>query len=73
MDLKLAVVETAQGKSGPSMSRVLSYCYSYDPSGQSYVFNITKVAGTLILFFALSIFLYLVLKPRKKTETAKSN
>lgn len=74
MDLKLAVVETAQGKSGPSMSRVLSYCYSYDPSGQSYVFNITKVAGSIILFFAILIFLYLVLKPKKQqVETAKNN
>jgi protein SCO1 len=67
MDLKLAVIETSQGKSGPSMSRLLSYCYSYDPSGQAYVFNVTKVAGTLILFFALSIFLILVLKPKRKT------
>lgn len=66
MDLKLAVVETAQGKSGPSMSRLLSYCYSYDPAGQAYVFNVTKVAGIIIIFFALVIFLFLVLKPRKK-------
>ncbi len=66
MDLKLAVVETAQGKSGPSMSRVLSYCYSYDPQGQAYVFNVTKVAGTIIIFFALTIFLFLVLKPKKQ-------
>jgi protein SCO1 len=67
MDLKLAVVETAQGRSGPSMSRLLSYCYSYDPAGQGYVFNVTKVAGTLILFFALTIFLVLILKPKRKS------
>lgn len=66
MDLKLAVVETSQGKSGPSMSRLLSYCYSYDPAGQGYVFNVTRVAGILILFFAVVIFLFLVLKPKKK-------
>ncbi|MFW5706762.1 MAG: SCO family protein [Bacteroidota bacterium] len=66
MDLKLAVVETAQGKSGPSMSRLLSYCYSYDPAGQGYVFNVTKVAGTIILFMALVLFLFLFIKPKKK-------
>ena len=66
MDLKLAVVETAEGKSGPSLSRLLSYCYSYDPAGQGYVFNVTKVAGSIILFFAVLIFLILVLKPKKK-------
>jgi protein SCO1 len=67
MDLKLAVVETAQGKSGPSLSRLLSYCYSYDPAGQAYVFNVTRVAGSLILFFAVVIFLILVLKPKRRT------
>ena len=67
MDLKLAVVETAQGKSGPSMSRLLSYCYSYDPAGQAYVFNVTRVAGSIILFFVVVIFLVLVLKPKRKT------
>ena len=67
IDLKLAVIETAQGKSGPSFSRVLSFCYSYDPAGQQYVLNVTKIAGSLILFFALIIFGSLVLfKPRKK-------
>jgi protein SCO1 len=69
MDLKLAVVETAEGKSGPSMSRLLSYCYSYDPAGQAYVFNVTRVAGSIILFFAVVIFLILVLKPKRKTTT----
>lgn len=68
MDLKLAVVETAQGRSGPSMSRLLSYCFSYDPAGQAYVFNVTRVAGTLILFFAVVIFLILVLKPKAKAK-----
>ncbi|MFN3555879.1 MAG: SCO family protein [Bacteroidales bacterium] len=67
MDLRLAVVETAQGKSGPSMSRILAFCYSYDPQGQAYVFNVTRVAGTLILFMALVVFLVLVLKPKRKS------
>ena len=66
IDLKMAVIETAEGKSGPSLSRVLSYCYTFDPAGQQYVLNITKVAGTLIMFFALVILLFLVIKPKKR-------
>ncbi len=67
IDLKMAVVETAAGRSGPSFSRVLAYCYSFDPDGQRYVLNVTKIAGTLILFFALVIFGGLVLfRPRNK-------
>ncbi|MBW6496959.1 MAG: SCO family protein [Bacteroidales bacterium] len=68
IDIKMAVIETAEGKSGPSLSRVLSYCYTFDPAGQQYVLNITKVSGTLILFFALVILLFLVLKPKKRTN-----
>lgn len=68
LDLKMAVVETSQGRSGPSLSRVLAYCFTFDPAGQQYVFNVTKVAGTLLLFLAAVVFLVLVaLKPRKKT------
>ncbi|MDX9941038.1 MAG: SCO family protein [Bacteroidales bacterium] len=66
IDLKMAVIETAEGKSGPSLSRVLSYCYTFDPAGQQYVLNITKVSGTIILFFALVILLFLVIKPKKR-------
>ena len=69
IDLKLAVIETAAGRSGPSFSRVLAFCYSYDPAGQGYVLNVTKIGGTLILFFAVVIFLALIfMKPRKQTS-----
>ncbi|MDR4987233.1 MAG: SCO family protein [Bacteroidales bacterium] len=67
IDLKMAVIETAAGRSGPSFSRVLAYCFSYDPEGQRYVLNLTKIAGTLILFFALLIFGGLIIfKPKRK-------
>ncbi|MBE0637287.1 MAG: SCO family protein [Bacteroidales bacterium] len=69
IDLKMAVIETAEERSGPSMSRLLSYCYAYDTEGQRYVMNITKVAGTIILFFTALIFLFLIIKPRKKTQS----
>lgn len=68
IDLKMSVIETSKGKSGPSMSRLLSYCFTFDPAGQQYVFNVTKVAGTLILFFALVILLFVVIKPKKRSN-----
>ncbi len=74
IDLKLAVVETSAGRSGPSFSRVLAYCYTYDPAGQQYVLNVTKIAGTLILFVALLVFGILMwFRPRKaKSEQTQS-
>jgi len=63
---KMAIVEASKGQSGPTINKVLRYCYSYDPAGQTYVMNITKVSGTLILFFAVVLLLFLVLKPKRK-------
>lgn len=67
-DLKMAVTEASQGISRPTISRVLEYCFSYDPQGQKYKLQITKVSATIILFFALILFIVLLLKPKKKKE-----
>ncbi|MBK6284022.1 MAG: SCO family protein [Draconibacterium sp.] len=63
---KMAIVEASKGKSGPTLNKVLRFCYSYDPVGQTYVMNVTKITGTIILFFAISLLLILVFKSKKK-------
>jgi len=68
-DIKITMVEAAEGKIGPSINRLLAVCYSYDTKGNQYVFNVTRVAAIVILFFIVVIFLYLslsriFLKPR---------
>ena len=66
-ELKMSLIEAAEGKSGPTINRVLQYCYSYDPEGQRYVLNITKVSATLILFFGVVLFLVLFFVRKRKT------
>jgi protein SCO1/2 len=63
---KMAIVEASKGQSGPTLNKVLRYCYSYDPVAQTYVMNITKISGTLILFFAAVLIMILILKPKRK-------
>ena len=63
---KMAIVEASKGQSGPTLNKVLRYCYSYDPTGQTYVMNVTKVSGTLILFFAALFLIIFIFKPKKK-------
>ena len=46
-------------------SKMLKYCFSYDAEGKGYVFNITKVGGSAIIFFALVLFLFLAFAGRK--------
>jgi len=63
----MAITEAAQGKVGSPTGRVLTYCFSYDPLKKSYVFNILKVVGTVIILTLVSFFIYLmVTSPRKK-------
>lgn len=48
-DLEMALKEASGGKVRPTISRVLSFCYSYDPQGRGYVLSVTKVSGVLLL------------------------
>lgn len=72
-DLKMAIVEAAQGKSGPTINKVLNYCFSYDPEGKKYVFNITKISGSIILFFALILLFSMLYKGNKKKKPVFKN
>lgn len=66
-EFKLAILEASKGQAGPTINKILQYCYSYDPVGQAYVLNITKITGTIILAMGLIIFLLLVIRrPKKK-------
>jgi protein SCO1/2 len=72
-DLKMAVVEASQGISGPTINKVLKFCFSYDAEGKKYVFNVTKVSGVIILIFALSLFLTLFIKNKRKSKFSQQD
>ncbi|RXQ96599.1 SCO family protein [Ancylomarina salipaludis] len=66
-EFKLALIEASKGHSGPTMNKILQFCYSYDPVGKAYVLNVTRLSGTLILSLGLIVFLVLIIrKPRKR-------
>ncbi len=65
-DFKMAIIESSKGMSAPTINKIMQYCFSYDPVGQAYVLNVTKISGTLILFVALLFFLVLIFKPKRK-------
>ncbi len=64
-DVKMAVTEASEGRTGPTITKLLAYCYSYNPEGRTYVFNVTRVTGGLILLFAAVFIVYLTAKPKK--------
>jgi protein SCO1/2 len=64
-DLKMAVIEASEGRSGPTINKVLKYCFSFDPEGKKYVMNITRISGTLIIFIAVSFLVGLLLSKKR--------
>ena len=67
-DLKLALVEASEGRIGPTIAKVVRFCFSYDPRANKLVFNMLKVTGTVTLLFALSFILFLILKGKKPAK-----
>ncbi len=65
-DLKMAITEAAAGRTGPTISKVLLYCFSYDPAGKKYVFNFTKVGGTIFLVGLVIFIAFLSIKKTKQ-------
>ncbi|MGE5353138.1 MAG: SCO family protein [Acidobacteriota bacterium] len=63
-DVKMAVIEAQKGETRPTVNKILSFCFSYDRQGGKYVFNVTKVIGSLLLFSAVVLFTVLVIKSR---------
>jgi protein SCO1 len=67
-DVKMAVLESAQGKVGPTIAKTLLYCFSYDPKGKTYIFAWEKVAATIILTITIIFFIWLVKTGRRDQE-----
>jgi len=64
-DVKMAMIEAKAGKTSPTISKVLQFCYSYDPEGRAYKLNITRIIGVTMLL-GLGIFLSVLLFKKKR-------
>lgn len=72
-DFKMAIIEASKGIASPPITKLLAYCFSYDPDGKKYVFNFNKVAGTVIFLGVGIFFVVLLVKGRKKTNSGVQN
>lgn len=73
-NVRSALYEAADGKIGNTLTKVLMYCYQFDPNSNSYVpfaINIMKLGGLATLLF-LGIFIGLLwLREKDKKQTSK--
>lgn len=65
VELTLAITEASKGLPVPTVNKLLLYCYSYDPEGRRYVFNILKITAAATLLFILVFVGWLTLSGRK--------
>ena len=70
-DVAMAIQEAAGGKVRPTISRVLSFCYTYDPEGRTYVFSVTRFVGAAILLLA-AVFVAFVLAGKSRKRKRES-
>jgi protein SCO1 len=69
-DMRLALLEAQAGTVGPTIARVLRFCFSVDPRNHTLVFNTLKVVAVVTLTVAAALVLYLVLAGRRRRTTA---
>ena len=67
-DVKMALLESSEGKVGPTIAKTLLYCFTYDPKGKTYIFMWEKVTATVILTITILFFIWLLKSGRKAQE-----
>lgn len=60
-DVTLALMEARQGRVGTTISKMVSYCFSFDPTSKSYEFNILRVSATAIIVCVVGFIIFLSL------------
>lgn len=73
LDVKLALTEASEFRTGPTINKLLKLCYSYDPAARKYVLNITRIAGGGMLVIIIGFVLMLTLKKKKNNNIPASS
>ncbi|MGD8414117.1 MAG: SCO family protein [Candidatus Latescibacterota bacterium] len=68
LDLKMAIYEASEGRVGPTIARMLQFCFSYDPKGRKYVLNITRVVGTGMILSLVGFAIFLGAAGRRRAR-----
>lgn len=71
-DFQMGVHEASQGKVTPTTARLLNFCFSFDPVGRTYVFNLARVVGSVMLLSIIffGVFLYFTTRRSRHKEAA---
>jgi protein SCO1/2 len=70
-DLTLALLEAREGKVGATIRKVVDFCFTFDPKGKTYVFNLLRVSATVVILSVGAFLAFLILTGRKRKGTSK--
>jgi len=68
-DVKMALLEAAEGTVTPTTAKLLRFCFSYDPEGRTYALNVLRISAVLIMGFAGTFALVMFVRPGAKKKT----
>ncbi|HEY6874316.1 MAG TPA: SCO family protein [Geobacteraceae bacterium] len=71
-DLTLALLEAQSGTVGVTIRRVVGYCFSFDPQGKTYVFNLLRVSATAVFLTAGGFFAFLLISGAKQRNHTRN-
>ena len=69
-DIRMAVREASEGRIGPTIRKVFSFCYTYEPKGRRYVLNVMRLFGALMVLGIATFLIFLAVRkgsPRART------
>jgi protein SCO1/2 len=68
LDLKMAVYEASEGRVGPTIAKMLKFCFSYDPEGRQYVLNLTRIVGTVMILSLVGFAVFLTAAGKRRAK-----
>lgn len=65
-DLTLALVEASAGRLGTTIRKMVQFCFSYDAENKTYVFNLLRISGSVVLLTLVAFMVFLLFGGKKK-------
>lgn len=65
-DIKMSIYEAMDGKTAPTVAKVLKFCFNYDNESDTYVLNVTRIFGVIIILAAAIGMVVLIRKSKTK-------
>ena len=70
-DLKMAIAEASENRTGGTIPKFARFCFSYDPEGGRYVLNVTRFVGAGMLLCVAGFVVFLAASGRRRSPKSE--